>query len=106
MANDSPFIIITSHTHNIPRSSLGQILANILAHPNRHDNTAAPTLWSAWKPGLAMAVAGGLGYVLRDSPLLATCVAVGAFVVVAVATSAVPADAYHAFGLSRDRDDE
>lgn len=67
---------------------------------------SAPTLWSAWKPGLAMAVAGGLGYVLRDSPLLATCVAVGAFVVVAVATSAVPADAYHAFGLSRDRDDE
>jgi len=66
----------------------------------------APSLWCAWKAGLALALAAGAGYVLRDSPLLAVCVAVLVFGIVALVTRAVPADAYHAFGLRRGREDE
>ncbi len=66
----------------------------------------APNLWCAWKTALAMALAAGAGYLLRDSPLLAVCVAVPVFAIVALVTRAVPADAYHAFGLRRGREDE
>ena len=66
----------------------------------------APSLWFAWKAALAMALAAGTGYLLRDSLLVAACVAVLVFGVVALVTKAVPADAYHAFGLTRDREDE
>ncbi len=68
----------------------------------------APSLWFAWKVALAMGLAAGSGYLLRDSPLVAVCVAVPVFAVVAVVTRAVPADAYHAFGLrwGREEDEE
>lgn len=66
----------------------------------------APSLWCAWKAALAMALAAGAGYLLRDSPLLAVCVAVPVFGIVAIVTRAVPADAYHAFGLKRGGEDE
>lgn len=61
----------------------------------------APNLWFAWKAALAMTLAAGAGYLLRDSPVLAVCVAAPVFVIVAVVTRAVPADAYHALGLRR-----
>ena len=66
----------------------------------------APTLWCAWKVGLAMALAGAIGYGLRDWPVAAAGAAVVVFTIVAVGTRAVPADAYHAFGLRRGREDE
>jgi O-antigen/teichoic acid export membrane protein len=66
----------------------------------------APSLWCAWKAALAMTLAAGAGYLLRDSPLLAVCVAVPVFGVVALLTRAVPADAFHAFGLKRGRETE
>lgn len=64
----------------------------------------APSLLCVWKVAVASAVAGGIGYVLRDEPILAICAAVPAFVAIALATRAVPADALHAFHLTRDRD--
>ena len=63
----------------------------------------APSLWFAWKVALAAAVSAGAGYLLRDSPLLAACAATVLFAVVAVATRAVPADLYHALGLTGRR---
>lgn len=66
----------------------------------------APSLKFAWKVAVAAALAAGCGYLLRDVPLVAACVAVLVFAVVAFALRAVPADAYHAFGLSRARDVE
>ena len=66
----------------------------------------APSLRSAWKVAAAAAPAAAVGYLLRDSPLIAACVAVPAFAVVALATRAVPADVYHAFGLARRRKTE
>ncbi|MBA2462254.1 MAG: oligosaccharide flippase family protein [Actinobacteria bacterium] len=64
----------------------------------------APSLWFAWKVALAATLGAGSGYPLRESPVIAACVAVLVFAVVAVASRAVPADAYHAFGLSRHRE--
>jgi O-antigen/teichoic acid export membrane protein len=61
----------------------------------------APSLWFAWKVALAAAPAAGAGYLLRDSPALATCVAVVAFGAVALVTRAVPADLYHALGIRK-----
>ena len=51
-----------------------------------------------------MTLATGVGYLTRETPLLAVCLAVLVFVGVALVTKAVPADAYHAFGLRRDRE--
>ena len=62
-----------------------------------------PRLQVAWKVGLAAVVAGGIGYVLRDAPVLGACLAIPAFVVIAHLTRAVPADAYHGLGLRRRR---
>lgn len=64
----------------------------------------APSLRCAWKVAAASAVAAGIGYALREEPALATCAAVPAFVAVAFVTGAVPADALHAFRLTRSRD--
>lgn len=61
----------------------------------------APSLWFAWKVALAAAPAAGAGYLLRDSPAIAACIAVVAFSAVALVTRAVPADLYHALGMSR-----
>ena len=66
----------------------------------------APSLWFAWKPVLALSLAAGAGYLLRDWPLVAVCVAVLVFVGGRGGDAAVPADAYHAFGLGRRREDE
>lgn len=66
----------------------------------------APSLRCAWKALLATALAAGAGYLFRDSPPLAICVAVPVFGIVAIMTRAVPADAYHAFGLRRGREGE
>ena len=60
----------------------------------------APNLWVVWKVALAAVPAVVAGYVLRDSPVLASCAAVAAFTTVAVVTRAVPADLYHALGVS------
>lgn len=65
---------------------------------------SAPTLGFAWKPILALALAAGVGYLLRDWPLAGVCAAVVVFLAVVLVTRAVPADAYHAFGLSRRRE--
>ncbi len=67
---------------------------------------AAPSLRPVWKVAVAAALAGGVGYALRDRPVLAVVAAMLVFAVVAVVIRAVPPDAYHAFGLSREREDE
>jgi len=66
---------------------------------SRMGTGVAPSLWFSWKVALAAALAGGAGYLLRDSPVLATFVAVVAFGAVALVTRAVPADLYHALGI-------
>lgn len=66
----------------------------------------APSLWFAWKIVVAGGLAAGAGYVLRDSALVAAVVATVVFAAVAVATRAVPADLYHALGLTRDEEDD
>jgi O-antigen/teichoic acid export membrane protein len=62
-----------------------------------------PRLQFAWKVALAAFVAAGIGYLLRDAPVLGACLAVPAFVGIAHLTRAVPADAYHGLGLVRRR---
>jgi O-antigen/teichoic acid export membrane protein len=64
-----------------------------------------PHLRFSWKVGMAAAPAVGVAYVLRDSSVLAACVATVIFVAVAIAARAVPADLYHALGLSRRREE-
>ena len=66
----------------------------------------APTLWFAWKVVAAAGLAAGAGYLLRDSEVVAAVVATIVFVAVAVGTRAVPADLYHALGLTRDEEDD
>jgi len=66
----------------------------------------APKLWFAWKIVVAAGLAAGAGYVLRDAEIVAAVAATIVFVAVAVATRAVPADLYHALGLTRDEEDE
>jgi O-antigen/teichoic acid export membrane protein len=65
----------------------------------------APRLWFAWKVVVAAGLAAGAGYLLRDSAVVAAGVATVVFVAVAFVTRAVPADAYHALGLTRPEDD-
>jgi O-antigen/teichoic acid export membrane protein len=65
----------------------------------------APSLRFAWKVVVAAAVAASVGYLLRNAAVVAAVVAAVAFVAVAVATRAVPADLYHALGLQRVRDE-
>lgn len=67
---------------------------------------AAPRLWFAWKVVAAAGLAGAAGYLLRDSAVAAAAVATLVFVVVAVATRAVPADLYHGLGLRWKEDEE
>ena len=66
----------------------------------------APSLRPVWKVTVAAAPAAAAGYALRDRPVLATAVAMLLFAVAAVVLRAVPPDAYHALGLSREREDE
>jgi len=66
----------------------------------------APTLWFAWKIVAAAGLAAGAGYVLRDSALVAAGAATVVFAATAVATRAVPADLYHALGLTSRNEDE
>ena len=66
----------------------------------------APKLWFVWKIVVAAGLAAGAGYVLRDAEIVAAVAATIVFVAVAVATRAVPADLYHALGLTRDEEDE
>jgi len=66
----------------------------------------APSMQFAWKVALAASLAAGIGYVLRDSAVLAACLAVPTFLFVAHVTRAVPADAYHALGLTRPEETE
>jgi O-antigen/teichoic acid export membrane protein len=66
----------------------------------------APSMQFAWKVALAASLAAGIGYVLRDSAVLAACLAVPTFFLVAHVTRAVPADAYHALGLTRPEETE
>lgn len=72
----------------------------------RTSSGGAPSLRFAWKVVLAASLAAGIGYLLRDSAVLGACVAVPAFLIVAHVTRAVPADAYHALGLARQRETE
>ena len=73
---------------------------------NRSRPGVAPSLWPVWKVTVAAAPAAAAGYALRDRPVLATAVAMLLFAVAAVVLRAVPPDAYHAVGLSRERKDE
>ena len=66
---------------------------------HRTSTAGAPDLRSAWKVALAAAIAVGAAYLLRESAVAGACVATVAFVVVAIATRAVPADLYHAVGF-------
>lgn len=68
---------------------------------SRMGTGVAPSLWFSWKVALAAAPAVGAGYLLRDSPALATGVAVVSFGAVALVTRAVPADLYHALGIRK-----
>jgi O-antigen/teichoic acid export membrane protein len=66
----------------------------------------APSMWFVWKIAVAAGPAAGAGYLLRDSPVVAACVATILFAVVAVAIRAVPLDLYHALGFRWGEDDE
>lgn len=66
----------------------------------------APSLRGAWKVALAAGLSGAAGYLLRDSAVVAAGVATVVFVAAAIATRAVPADVYHALGLTRDEEDD
>ncbi len=66
----------------------------------------APSLWFAWKIVAAAALAAGAGYLLRDSAVVAAGAATVVFAAVAFVTRAVPADLYHALGLTRGEEDE
>lgn len=66
----------------------------------------APSLRFAWKIAVAGAFAAGAGYLLRDSAVVAACVATIVFAAVAFATRAVPADLYHALGLTKGEEEE
>ena len=72
----------------------------------RTNPAGAPNLRSVWKVAVAAGVAGGAGYLLRDSAVVGACVATVAFVAVAIVTRAVPADLYHAIGFRWGEDDE
>ena len=72
----------------------------------RTNPAGAPNLRSLWKVAVAAGVAGGAGYLLRDSEVVGACVATVAFVAVAIVTRAVPADLYHAIGFRWGEDDE
>jgi O-antigen/teichoic acid export membrane protein len=59
----------------------------------------APSLRVAWKVAVAAGLAAGVGYLLRDLPIIAACVATLVFAVVAFAMRAVPPDLYYALGF-------
>ena len=66
----------------------------------------APSLRFAWKIAAAAGLAGAAGYLLRDSAVVAACVATIVFAAVVFATRAVPADLYHALGLTKGEEEE
>ncbi len=61
----------------------------------------APSLGFAWKVALAAAAAGGVGWVLRDLPVVAAVLAGVVYAAVALLVRAVPPDVFHALGLRR-----
>ena len=73
---------------------------------NRMGTGGAPSLRFAWKIAAAAGLAAGAGYLLRDSAVVAACVATIVFAAVAIVTRAVPADLYHALGLTKGEEDE
>lgn len=66
----------------------------------------APSLRFAWKVALAAAAAAAAGYLLREWPVPAAVAATALFAIVAVAGRAVPADLYHALGVTGRRERE
>ena len=84
-------------------SALAALLWVGLARSRRE---VVPRFGIAWKVALAATVSAGVGWLLRDVPVVGAVAAAALFVGVAFATRAVPPDVAHALGLSRGEDDE
>jgi O-antigen/teichoic acid export membrane protein len=84
-------------------TALAALLWVALARSRRE---VVPRFGFAWKVALVAGASAGVGWLLRDLPILGAAAAVLVFAVVAFATNAVPPDIAHALGLSRGGDDE